>query len=209
LLGRAFSDWPMKAVVFDIGGVLNIAPRISDFLVFRHWEDKLGLDPGQITHRARSAWESGRTGTITEEEFHSRLSQSLGWDDLQTRAFMADFWREYRGTPNAELIQYFTSLRPRCRTALLSNSFVGAREEQQDLSEITDLIVYSHEVGISKPDRRVYEIVDELLGVGPNQTFFLDDSEPYVAAARAVGMHGVLFHNNSQAITEIEAWLDR
>jgi epoxide hydrolase-like predicted phosphatase len=199
----------INAVVFDIGGVLTIAPRISDFRVFQRWETELGLEPGQIISRAHCAWESGRNGTITEDEFHRSLGESLVWDDEQVRAFMRDFWAEYRGTPNAELARYFANLRPSYRTALLSNSFVGAREKQQDLSEIADLIVYSHEVGISKPDHRIYEMVCERLGVDPNQASFLDDSESYVAAARAVGMRGILFRNNAQAIAEIDACLGR
>ena len=44
---------------------------------------------------------------------------------------MADLWREYLGTANTELIEYARRLRPRYRTGILSNSFVGAREREQ------------------------------------------------------------------------------
>jgi len=40
---------------------------------------------------------------------------------------MADLCAEYLGTLNVELTNYFRELRPRYRTAMLSNSFVGAR----------------------------------------------------------------------------------
>ncbi|MEX2626162.1 MAG: hypothetical protein WD225_04725, partial [Ilumatobacteraceae bacterium] len=46
--------------------------------------------------------------------------------------FMDDLWAEYLGTPNTELIDYFTGLGGRVRTGILSNSFVGAREREQE-----------------------------------------------------------------------------
>jgi epoxide hydrolase-like predicted phosphatase len=206
-LRKASQVVAVKAVVFDIGGVLKIAPRISEFKVFKSWEENLGLEPGQISSRTRSAWEGGRIGSISEEELHRHLGKSLGWDHAQVAAFMVDFWVEYAGTTNVELVEYFRGLRPRYRTAMLSNSFVGAREREQEFSELADLIIYSHEVGISKPEHRIYELACERLGVQAKQAVFLDDAEQYVAAAREVGMHGILFKGNAQAIADIEAWL--
>ncbi len=82
--------------------------------------------------------------------------------------FMRDFWDVYCGGPNTELIEYFKGLRPRYQTALLSNSFVGARREEEarfGFAAMTDLIVYSHEEGMSKPDPRIYERAWQRLGV--------------------------------------------
>jgi putative hydrolase of the HAD superfamily len=93
---------------------------------------------------------------------------------------------------------------------LLSNSFVGARGREQRryrFRELVDLIVYSHEVGLSKPDPRIYRLTCRRLGVRPAEAVFLDDAEPAVDGARAVGMQAVLFEDNAQAIAEIEALL--
>jgi putative hydrolase of the HAD superfamily len=91
-----------------------------------------------------------------------------------------------------------------------SNSFVGARRREQEryhFDEITDLIVYSHEVGISKPDPRIYQLACARLGVQPAETVFLDDNQLMVDGARAVGMQAVLFEDNAQAIAAVEACL--
>jgi hypothetical protein len=69
---------------------------------------------------------------------------------------MADIWREYLGTANKELIDYARRLRPRYRTGILSNSFVGARQREQaayGFEDLVDEIVYSYEVGMSSPIR--------------------------------------------------------
>ena len=87
----------IRAVVFDIGGVLEVTPDLG---ITQRWEARLGLPAG-------------------------------GLDEPQLEAFMADLWREYLGTANTELIEYVRQLRPRYRTGILSNSFVGARERSR------------------------------------------------------------------------------
>lgn len=60
----------------------------------------------------------------------------------------------------------------------MSNSFVEAREREQDaygFEDLVDEIVYSHEVGMCKPDPRIYELTCMRLGVGPEEMVFLDD----------------------------------
>jgi putative hydrolase of the HAD superfamily len=123
---------------------------------------------------------------------------------------MADMWREYLGTANTELIEYARGLRPRYRTGILSNSFVGAREREQaayGFEDLVDEIVYSHEAGISKPDPRIYALVCSRLNVRHDETVFLDDTGMCVAGAREAGIHAVHYRDNAQAIAEIEKLL--
>ena len=73
---------------------------------------------------------------------------------------------------------------------------------------MTDLIVYSHEAGMSKPDPRIYQLACDGLGVPAAGTVFLDDVPENVAAARQAGMLAVLFTGTTQAIADIQALLD-
>ena len=197
----------VRAVVFDIGGVLEITPSLG---VPEKWERKLGLQPGELGERTHRVWEAGAIGTISEDDVQRSIGELLGLDEAQVDAFMEDIWTEYLGTLNVELTEYFRGLRPRYRTAILSNSFVGAcsrERERYHFDEMTDLIVYSHEVGMSKPDRRIYELTCERLGVRPEEMIFLDDTEWAVDGARAIGIQAVLFEDNAQTIAEIKARL--
>ena len=191
--------------MFDIGGVLEIAPRTG---WDAKWEADLQLKPGELTERLRTIWKAGSVGTITIEEVEKSTGEILGLDRPQVEAFMRDLWDEYLGTLNSELAAYFAGLRSRYKTAILSNSFVGAREQEHErygFGDICDLIIYSHEVGLQKPDRRIYELTCERLGVQPEEVIFLDDVEAAVSAAREVGINGILYKDNTQAIAEIEA----
>jgi putative hydrolase of the HAD superfamily len=196
------------AVVFDIGGVLEVTPPTG---WQQRWCTQLGLSDEVFRTLLAQPGRAGSLGHIDLEHYTATAQELLGLDDEQTVAFMDDIWHEYLGTPNTELIDYFTGLRGRVRTGILSNSFVGAREREQErygFEDRCDLIVYSHEIGIMKPDPAAYTAVCERLQVEPHETVFLDDLEMCVEGAEAVGMKAVLYRDNAQAIDEIETYLD-
>jgi len=199
----------IRAVVFDIGGVLEITPDLG---LDRRWETRLGLPDGEILARMRDIWRGGSIGTITLDDVHEALGDRLGLDDQKVAQYMADLWREYLGTANTELIEYARRLRPRYRTGIVSNSFVGAREREQaayGFEGLVEEIVYSHEAGFSKPDPRIYALICTRLDVPPAEMVFLDDAEACVAGARGAGIHAVRYQDNAQAIAEIEELLAR
>jgi epoxide hydrolase-like predicted phosphatase len=197
----------IRAVAFDIGGVLEITPDLG---VDRLWETRLGLPAGEILVRMRDIWRGGSIGTITLDDVHEALRDRLGLDDQTLAQYLADVWREYLGTANTELIEYARRLRPRYRTGIVSNSFVGAREREQAAYGFEDLveeIVYSHEVGFSKPDPRIYALICTRLNVPPEEMVFVDDSDVCVAGAHDAGIHAVRYQSNAQAIAAIEKLL--
>jgi epoxide hydrolase-like predicted phosphatase len=197
----------IRAVVFDIGGVLEITPDLG---VDRRWETRLGLPDGEILARMRDVWQGGSIGTITLDDVHEALGDRLGLDDQTLAQYMADLWREYLGTANTELIEYARGLRPRYRTGIVSNSFVGAREREQAAYGFEDLVeevVYSHEVGFSKPDPRIYALICTRLNVPPEEMVFVDDSDVCVAGARDAGIHAIRYQSSAQTIAEIEKLL--
>jgi len=198
---------PIRAVVFDIGGVLEFTPDLG---TASRWETRLGLAAGEIDARMRDIWLAGGVGAITLDDVHQALRERLGLDDRLLGSYMADLWREYLGTGNAELIAFARGLRPRYLTGIVSNSFVGAREREQEaygFDDLVDEVVYSHEAGVSKPDPRIYALACDRLGVRPQEMVFVDDADRCVTGARKAGIHAFRFHNNVQTIAEIERLL--
>ncbi len=197
----------IKAIVFDIGGVLEITPRTN---WVEAWEQRLGLAAGSINHQLHDLWLGGSIGIISEHAVEAGIAQRLGLDSAQLAVFLADLWAEYLGTHNSELAEFFASLRPRYTTAILSNSFVGARQREQaayGFADICDLIIYSHEEGLKKPDPAFYRLACERLKVQPHEMIFLDDIELVVEAARNFGINAIQYRSNQQAIAEIQALL--
>jgi epoxide hydrolase-like predicted phosphatase len=209
----------IKAVVSDIGGVFELEPLGRDPTarfpeMIADWEMRLQLPPGALHARRKAmnqyfdaSGKDGELGTLSQAEWQAGLRQFIGLTPAQLEAFVEDFWNTYLGDPNPELVAYFSVLRPRYRTALLSNSFDGAREREQDcyrFAELVDFIISSHEVGLAKPDPRIYALTSQRVGVQPQEIVFLDDAERNVTAAAASGFHAILYQNNAQAIAEID-----
>jgi epoxide hydrolase-like predicted phosphatase len=199
----------VRAVVFDIGGVLEVP---TDVNLDGRWERRLGLRPGKFFDRLRRSGlgRDANLGRISEADFAQALGRLYGLDEPATEELLAELWDWYSGELNTEMADYFQRLRPRYRTAILSNAAAGGRREEErryGFSAMADVLVYSYEVGIEKPDRRVYEITCERLGVRPNEVVFLDDLEVNVVAARQIGMWAVRFQSTAQAIHEMEACL--
>jgi putative hydrolase of the HAD superfamily len=212
----------IQAVVFDIGGILEIVPGGGDptryfTAMLDRWNEHLHMPPGELhrklgemNERLAGMGKDPGLGTCTEEEWHAALRQAARMSQEQLDTFLLDYWNVYLGDPNEEMMAFFTGLRPAYRTALLSNSGVGARREEQrryHFNQMTDLIIYSHEEGVAKPDQRIYALTCERLGVQPQEIVFLDDVVSNVMAASAYGIHAVLFEHNAQAIRDIEAAL--
>lgn len=198
----------IRAVVFDIGGVLEIKSRTG---WVEKWEAYLHLKPGELHELLMDVWREGTFYNISEGEVEKRIGEILGMNQMQAKTFMADVWEEYLGELNVELAAYFSGLRPTYQTALLSNSFAGARDKEQEryhFAELCDLLIYSHEEGIAKPERRIFELTCERLGVQPAEIVFLDDVEANVTAARAFGFKTILFRETKEAIAAIQDCLE-
>jgi putative hydrolase of the HAD superfamily len=193
----------IKAVVLDIGSVLEV---IDDSLFPEPFERRHGLAPGSLAAACDFPGDP-LIGALTEAEVRSHWQQRLGLSDDQADELMADQWRWYVGTLDQPLYDWFVAVRGRGLLAgILSNSGPGAREAERvwRLEEITDDIVYSHEVGLAKPDPAIYELTSTRLGVRPGEIVFLDDVPANVTAARAAGWHAVLHEDTERSITEIE-----
>jgi epoxide hydrolase-like predicted phosphatase len=202
---------PIRAVAFDIGGVLE---RVQPYDVFTdRWRRRLGLTEADFAAALAPVNRTDviGTGVLSEPEIRQAYAAAFGLTDARAEEFMADLWDWYCGELDHEMTSYARSLRPRYRTGILSNSMHGARrveEERFGFSEMFDVIVYSHEIGLVKPDPRAYQVLLDQLGAPPDQVIFIDDRQDNVDAAARLGMHGVLNADDTAAtISAVEALL--
>ena len=72
------------------------------------------------------------------------------------------------------------------------------------VDEIFSVVVDSGFVGTRKPERQIYELTLERLGVAPERALLLDDIEVNCIAAREFGLHAVWFRDTDQALAEME-----
>ena len=194
------------AVAFDVGGVLTRAGRVSDFE--ETWRERLGMTQAEFGQALASVDpdEPAFAGHLSEAQFKAGLSAALGLSAGQVSEFLAGMCGEL----DADLFAYVARLRPRCSTAILSNAIDGARREYQALygfEQLVDVIIYSCEVGLAKPDPRIYRLLCDRLAVSPGEVVFLDDHPENVKGACEVGIHALLHESTAQSIKAIDALL--
>jgi putative hydrolase of the HAD superfamily len=207
---------PIKAVISDFGGVLT-TPLMNSFLAF---QDETGISPEAMGRAMQTvAKREGahplfelEMGNMTEDRFLVLLRETLA-PELGHEPEIHRFREIYFNAldPNGPMIDLMRSLKGRdYRMALLTNN---VREWEPywrsmlPVDEIFETIVDSGFVGMRKPDPLIYELTLERLGVEADECLFIDDVEVNCEAGRKLGMTVVRFHDNDQAIPEIEAAL--
>ncbi len=163
----------IKAVVFDIGSVLEV---IDESVFPAPFELRHGFAAGAVLGVPEWPGDPG-IGELSEAEVRAHWQQHLALSDEHADELMADYWTWYRGTLDQELFDWFAAQHGPFMTGILSNSGPGAREAERHFGfeDVTDDIVYSHEVGLVKPDPAIYALAAERLGVEAHEIVFLDD----------------------------------
>jgi epoxide hydrolase-like predicted phosphatase len=195
-------------VIFDFGGVLV---RSADFSGRQKWEQRLGLEAGEL---ARLMFESevadrAMVGQATEEDIWRSIAATCSLDVGLLPELRRDFWGGDQ--LDEQLVSFIRDLRPCYKTAILSNAWPGARQffaEALGLGDVVDEMIISCEEGLAKPDTRIYQIAVDRLGVEPEEAVFVDDMPVNVDHARAFGLQAILFENTQQAVAAVRSLLD-
>jgi len=180
-------------VIFDIGGVLIDFDfeRLARELSARTGQDADRLVPlfaQDVVHEV----ETGRTGP--EEFFRRTMAPVL--PGLTYDEWISAWMDNYSiNEPGWALLG---EARDSGKTvSLLSNlshyNQVAIERKFPHFFRATHRNFYSYELGLHKPDPRIYRAACEALGVAPDHCFFLDDVEENVEGARGVGMRALRF----------------
>jgi epoxide hydrolase-like predicted phosphatase len=204
----------IRALISDFGGVLT-TPLIESFLAYQR-ETGVSLEDLGAAMAKLMQEDGGRhplfeleKGSMTEDEFTRRLGAALG----RELGSMREIYFENLH-PNTRMIEYMRGLRhDGIRLALLTNNVREWeplwRAKLPDVDELFEVVVDSGFVGMRKPEREIYELTLERLGVGAEACAFLDDIEVNCDAARELGMTAIRFHDNDQAIADLNEALGR
>lgn len=197
----------LKAVIFDLGGVIvrteNKTPRAR-------LAEELGMTYEELSNLIFNN-ESARLVTIgkmTTREHWETVRSRLGMDVEAFKRVQELFWAG--DSVDYELLGYLRSLRPNYKTALLSNAWDDLRGMITDVwrfDDAFDEMIISAEVGLAKPDVRIYELTVERLQISPGEAVFVDDFIENIEGARTAGLHAIHFRGSTQALAELELML--
>jgi glucose-1-phosphatase len=197
----------IKAVIFDLGGVIV---RTETQQPRQDLAQLLSLPPEQLYHLIfdHPTAVQATLGQVASQEHWEAVRDALKISPEQILEVQKSFFAG--DVLDKDLVDYIRSLRPRYTTALLSNAWDSLRPllaQEWKIEDAFDEIVISAEVGIAKPDPRIYHLTLERLGVQAQEAVFVDDFAHNLEAAAQIGLHTVLFKTRPQAVAELQALL--
>lgn len=197
----------LRAVIFDYGMVLTGEPdaeahdamvRITGLDVERfetlYWVDRHAYDEGKLS------------GVTFWEKFARESGLALTAGDLaELNRLDARMWT----TENPAMVKWQQQLKARgLRTAILSNMGDSVLESilvAFPWIQNFDVLVWSFQLGIAKPDPAIYRHTLERLGTRAEETLFVDDRRVNVEMARALGLAAIEFTTAERVRQELVA----
>jgi putative hydrolase of the HAD superfamily len=188
----------IKAVIFDCFGVL-----VGQGFAYTY--SLAGGDPSRDREFVKGILGQANLGLITEDSFDEAVSSRLGISIAQWRQAISR-----SELPDEQLLDYIKGLRQNYKTAVMSNTNTGVlsiKIGEAKLIECFDEVIASADVGVVKPDPRIYELTAKKLGVNLNECVFVDDRQVFVEAGESLGMKGILYQGFNDFKSKLEKLL--
>ena len=186
----------IKAIIFDSGGVvINQDRLLNRFMQIFKSKDKEKFLV-ELNLRVIPLCKN----ELSESKFWTQFAKGVGispsriQQDLWTKAF------EKLTKINKGIIKIIKTLKPNYKLALISNSIKSHAKinRKRGIYDLFDVVVLSHEVGLTKDSKKIFLLAANKLKVIPKECIFIDDIKEFVDVAESAGMNGIVFKNEEQ-----------
>lgn len=209
----------IEAVIWDYGGVFCGSP----FAAMAGVAVEMGIDPrrylgavfGPYEQDTDHPWHRLERGETTLEVARDEIIALGRRDEIDADPYhlFGAMVRAGGAETRNDVVEFAKGVkRDGLKTGLITNNAAEFREHWRKSIPIDELfhhVIDSSEVGLRKPDPRIFELALERLGgVAPERAVFVDDFEGNVEAARRVGLRGVhMTDDYATALDELRALL--
>jgi putative hydrolase of the HAD superfamily len=186
---------PVRAVIFDFGGVLCFHPSEDRF---KRIADLLGLSVPDLLRLFWANRVEYDAGLVDSRAYWSRIAEAAGktMDDALLRTLVqyeVELWNNY----DQRIMRWAAHLRSSgIRTAILSNlprPLGLALRATPGFLDPFDHVTFSYELKMVKPEAAIYDDAVRGVRVSPSEALFLDDKAENVAGARAAGLQAEVY----------------
>jgi len=209
----------VRAAVFDLGGVF-LANSVQNV---HRFGESLGL-PGPVWAALRQAlfldagwWDRLERAEISLDAFAEELRRRLAGHGI---AVSRESARDFMGAPGEpdrmplrqEIVDAALAVRAVMPTLLLTNNIVEWREGWRARIAVDDLfdhVIDSSEVGMRKPEERIYALTERTLNLPGEALFFVDDLGMNLKPARARGWQTLKYVETAQVLDVLGALAGR
>jgi putative hydrolase of the HAD superfamily len=197
----------LKAVIFDYGDVLCLPPTPEEV-------DASARVFGITADVFRVLWSRNRDlydrGDLSPEIYWRKFAEDAGKSiDAGELRELAERDVAMWSRPNPVMIAWLKELSAvGMKTAVLSNMHIDMVQHARQNFTWLGLLsgkTFSAEVRLIKPEPEIYQHCLRGLKVAPSKSLFIDDREVNIAAARAMGIHGIQYKSMTQLRNDLAA----
>ncbi len=206
-----------KAVLWDFGGVITESP----FKKIEKLEKKLCIPLNSVRkinsiNPNSNAWALLERGDITLKEFEllfEKEASNLNLTPLKARDVLSCLY----GKVKPEMISTLKIIKKSYRCACITNNipeiekFIKPNKNMvlaNEALQLFEIVIQSRHEKTRKPEKRIYEITLEKLGLKAEEIIFLDDLGINLKPAKKLGMKTIKVENSYKAIEELRKLLN-
>jgi epoxide hydrolase-like predicted phosphatase len=193
----------IKAVLFDIGGVLFADPMRS---LVRHIAEITGADYNTVKNAMWTKWGMYKENRVSADEFWQagldKIGASMDIDELKKKS--CEMIKEI-----GNVLSLVKKLKEEgYKLGIISNNTKEWFEyeiKEFKLDEIFDSVALSCDAQVSKPNERLYKSCIEKINLKPEECVYIDDKDKNLKPAEKLGMRTIHFENEEQLKSELKS----
>ena len=196
----------IRAVFFDLGGVIVRTEYQSPR---ERLAERLGMeyeDLDRIVFDSESGQQAS-IGAITPLQHWEAVMQRLKRPYEEMTTIRDEFFAG--DIVDHQILNFLRSLRGKYKTGLISNAWSDLRDYlvREKMDDAFDHIIISAEVGVAKPEPKIFQIALEQAKLRPNEAVFVDDFYVNIEGCEKVGMKGIHFKDAESALQQLKLLL--
>ena len=187
----------IKALIFDFAGVLSTE-------AYSLWtKEKIAQGIEDKDNFFNYISDAADRGKISTQEYSQELAKKVGitidevWVQISNKIKI-----------NNGLLDLISKLKKDYKIGLLSNyNHVWLNELifKYELEKYFDSLVISSLHKVPKPQKKIYEISLNLLGIKPDEAIFFDDRQINIDGGKDAGIKSFLFTTNEKFIEDLKS----
>ncbi len=180
----------IKLALFDIDGILNVAPRFST-----RYTQEFGVSMDTLLEFFDGRFQECRIGQADLREELTKVKDD--WKFNGSVDELLDYW--FKGEVNEirEVREFIIEIKQKDIIRAAGTNQEKYRVEYLTntlkLNEVFDKIYSSAGIGITKPDIKFFKFISDDLLIPYDEIIYWDDSQKNVDSARSLGIHAYLF----------------
>lgn len=193
----------IRAVFFDLGGVIVRTEYQSPR---ERLAERLGMEYDDLSKIVfdSDTGQQASIGAITSLQHWEAVMKRLKRPFEEMTAIRDEFFAG--DIVDREILDFLRSLRGKYKTGLISNAWSDLRDYlvREKMDDAFDHIIISAEVGVAKPEAKIFQIALKQAGVGPNEAILVDDFYVNIEGCEKVGIKGIHFMDAQSTLQQLK-----